>query len=114
VITAAEALASLLPDEGKRPLSADEVQACDDILEAAAEWRAGRLPLWEFERVGALPAWEPDGRGRFESVGYGRFLALLTVAKNDPRREALMAAIDALVDGRPGYLSRQGFIGRHE
>lgn len=97
----------------KRELTRDEKDAVADILDAAAEWRRGALPLDAFALVGKLPAWNAAGR-RCESAGYGRALALMATPQSDPRWRALRAAIEALVRRQDVVVTRQGVFDRSE
>jgi len=109
-----EAVRHLLPGDGRRPLSAEERVVVDDVLDAAAEWRAGRLPLEAFAAIGRLPHWDSRGR-RVEGAGYARFVALLMAEPSDQRRAALIAAIDALVRADThAVVTRQGVFDRGE
>ncbi len=96
--SAIDAVRHLLPGKGRRELSPDEVADVEDILDAAAEWQAGRLPLGELMRIGSLT------HGTRPSPGYSRFTALYTTSKSDTRRAALMAAIEELIR-RDGWVS---------
>lgn len=108
----AGAVRHLLPGEGRRAYTDDERAVVEDVLDAAAEWAAGRLPLGEFWRVGTLlpRRWsteavrDREGRTTAPGVvchgrdmgGYSRFVALNWAVKHgDPRRHALRAAIEA-------------------
>ncbi len=88
----------LLPGKGTRPLTCDEAAVVEDVLDAASEWQAGRLPLGELMRIGSLT------HGTRPSPGYSRFTALYTTSKSDTRRAALMAAIEEMVR-REGWVS---------
>jgi hypothetical protein len=65
------------------------------VREAAAEWRAGRLPLAEAVKVGMI---EWNG---VPSPNYTRFLALVPLPVGHPDRDNLLAMADALLDYRP-------------
>jgi len=109
----------LTPGEGTRPFTPEELDAVGDVLDAAVEWRAGRLPLTHFWLVGTLRprAWTVKaaayngwkevtcpGAGHAE---YSRFTALFwSIRAGDERRHDLTAALDAgaatgLVRARP-------------
>lgn len=84
-----------------RPLDPWEERDLADVLEAAREWQAGRLPLAEFARVGLLR----------DSPAYTRYLALLRAAPAD--RPPLAAAIDALLATNPALkITDQGVFSR--
>lgn len=72
----------------------DEKVAFEDILDAAAEWADGRLPLLEFEQVGEMPG----DRGPRNRRRHLRFRAWFTAANDDPRKFDLMSAVNALVE----------------
>ncbi len=88
----------LLPGKGTRSLTRDEAASVEDILDAATEWQAGRLPLGELARIGSL------AYGTRPSPGYSRFVAVYTTSRRDPRRAALQAAIEEMVR-REGWVS---------
>lgn len=104
----AEALTHLLPGEGKRDLTAEERLAVEDILNAAVAWEAGALPLHAFAEIGPLAY-----AGRY-SAGYGRFVSVRTASPDDPRRTALLAAIDALVRLEPVVVTDHGVFEKAE
>jgi hypothetical protein len=99
----------LMPGDGRRPLDDEEIAVCEDVLDAAAEWHAGRLPLQVFAQIGRLPCQDSRGR-RVESAGYARFVAMWHAAPGDPRRDALMAAIEHLVRQQRVIISRHGLF----
>lgn len=96
----------LLPGEGQREYSADELAVIEDVLDAAAAWQSGALPLDAFWRLGTLRprAWSHRSGGvngpvttcrGLDQAGYSRFTALVYAVKTgDPRRRALLAAIE--------------------
>ncbi|MDQ3222113.1 MAG: hypothetical protein M3Q75_01350 [Gemmatimonadota bacterium] len=45
---------AFMPDQGRRDLSPEELDSMNDILDAAAEWAAGRLPLNAAAQVGTI------------------------------------------------------------
>jgi hypothetical protein len=96
-----------------RPLTEDEKWARDDILNAAVEWHDGRMTLGMFATVGPVPAWNSKGQ-RYDSVGWGRALALFSTPHDDPRWHALNAAINALVEAQDVTVTRQGVFDRAE
>lgn len=96
-----------------RDLTDDEQGAVADILDAAAEWAAGRLPLHALSEVGKLPAWNAAGR-RCESAGYGRALALMSTPPSDPRWPALRDAIEELVRRQEVVVTTQGVFERED
>lgn len=87
-----QALAHLMPN---RRLDPWEQQDILDVREAAAEWRAGRLPLEEAAKVGMI---EWIG---VPSPNYTRFLALAPLHPGHPDRDNLLAMADALLARRP-------------
>lgn len=84
----AAAFTDLMP---KRVLDPWELQDLRDVIEAAAEWAAGRLPLGEFARIGHI-----EWQGR-PSAAYTRYLALTTVGPHSAAGQLLRRAIEALV-----------------
>jgi len=103
-----DALNHLTPGEGTRPFTPEELAAVDDVLDAAVEWRAGRLPLVHVWELGTLRPrqWtskaatynggiETTCRGN-DHAGYSRFMALFwAVRSGDERRHDLQAALNA-------------------
>lgn len=86
----AEAFRDLLPDGGRRELTPDEIAEVEDVLDASAEWRAGRLPWQAAANIGTI------ARGSRPSSSYARFVALNNVSRTDPRRDDLLALMDHL------------------
>ena len=78
-----------LPDR----LSPEDWQDVADVLDAAAEWDAGRLPLESFARIGTI-ANPATGRS---SPGYTRHVAVRVTHRDDPRRAPLLRVFDALL-----------------
>lgn len=63
----------------------------EDILDAAAAWKAGSLPIHEFARLGQIVS--PANQ---RSAGYSRYVAFRTTPRSDFRYGALVAAIAAV------------------
>jgi hypothetical protein len=76
---------TFLPENGKRALTPDEQLDVNDVLDAAQDWQAGKLPWEAAANVGTILC---EGR---PSSGYSRFIALLLTPKTDPRRRGLEA-----------------------
>lgn len=91
----AEAVRALIP-ASLDPWARDNIE---DVLDAAAEWANGALPLPEFARIGTITYWRHGVE--MPSPGYTRWLAVVTAAANDPRRGHLLNAIEALLRARP-------------
>ena len=104
----AQALASLMPDGGRRQLTSDEREVIEDVLDAASEWQAGRLPWEAAAQVGTLL------RGSRPSAGYSRFVAAHVTPRSDPRRAALEALQDHLDRMRGLIVGERGTISRTE
>jgi hypothetical protein len=79
------AMAALMPDQGRRQLSDEERFEVELVLDAAADWQAGRLAWQDAARVGELL------RGGRPSAAYTRFVAAQVAARSDWRRAALLA-----------------------
>lgn len=96
--TPEEILARIAADRHERLTDEQRVEV-DDVLEAAAAYRRGELPLTEFANVGTI------GRpvSGVPSAAYSRFVAVTSTPPSDERRADLLAAIDDL-------LAFQGFI----
>lgn len=76
-----------------RALSDDDKADISDVLDAAQSWSEGAMPIEEFARIGFM---DSITTGRVSS-GYTRFVALVSTPKSDPRRAALLKAIDAVI-----------------
>lgn len=90
----------LAPDMA-RVLDPWEERDIADVLEAAREWKDGRLPLAEFAKIGMIR----------DSAAYTRYLAML---KSSPaEREALRDAVEALIVARPDLkITSDGIVSR--
>jgi len=64
-------------------LDDDDKAAAEDILDSAEHFTLGAMPIHEFGRL---------------SSGRMRFVTLLATPREDPRREPLLQAIDALLE----------------
>jgi hypothetical protein len=96
------AVAHTLP---RNPRTDPDIAAdCADILDAAAEWMAGTLPLDALMRLGTIE----DHHGR-PSPRYSRWVAMCTAERSDPRRRALLAALDRVVAAQV-IVTRQGVL----
>lgn len=81
----------------------EQIDAANDVLDAAQAAYDGTLPLAAFARVGTLRphAWSDDKRGIVcrgnDHAGYTRFKALIWAHKTrDPRLAALIWALDEI------------------
>lgn len=100
------AVAHTLP---RSPRTDPDIAAdCEDILDAAAAWMAGDLPLTELMRLGTIE----DHHGR-PSPRYSRWVAMCTAERSDPRRRALLAALDRVVAAQV-IVTRQGVLTNDE
>lgn len=96
----AAAFAAFTP---RRELDPWERADIADVLEAAAEWEAGRLPLAELRRIGHIE-WQGQ-----PSSGYTRFVALGAAGPRSTAGQTLLRAIEAIVEGdRAIRLTDQG------
>lgn len=91
-----------------RTLTPDEQDAVADVLDAAHEWRAGRLPWQAAANIGT-----------YHNPERTRFLAITTTPKTDSRWHDLMALLNVLVDMSGFVRTRQGVystreLGEHE
>lgn len=88
-----------------REWSKDERDSINDVLDAAAEFTAFRLPLADALKAGALPA--DDG---FRSTpAFGRVRAVLAASLTDPRRRALLDLLDIVIGAQAGVQTNQGW-----
>lgn len=89
-----------------REWSKDERDSINDVLDAAADFTAFRLPLAEALKVGALPS--DDG---FRSTpAFGRVRAVLAASLTDPRRRALLDLLDIVIGAQAGVATNQGYF----
>jgi hypothetical protein len=96
------AVAHTLP---RNPRTDPDIAAdCEDILDASLAWMNGDLPLTELMRLGTIE----DHHGR-PSPRYSRWVAMCTAERSDPRRRALLAALDRVVAAQ-GVITRAGFF----
>lgn len=93
----ATALTHLLPGQGERVLTPDELAAIEAVLDAAAT-----ADPEEAATVGAL-IW--DGK---PSPPYTRFVAVRVTPPSDPRRAALRALINRLISAHGYVRTEQG------
>ena len=91
-------------DRDPRHIMAD----CEDILDAAAEWMAGRMDLNALLHLGTIE----DHHGR-PSPRYSRWVAMCTAERSDPRRRALLAALDRVVAAQV-VITKQGVFEQYE
>lgn len=87
----------------ERILTPDEQDAVSDVLDAAAEWRAGRLPWTVAADIGT-----------YHGPARTRFLAITTTPKTDKRWHDLMALLNVLTDAAGYVRTRQGVYSRRE
>lgn len=76
-----------------RPLSEQERDEVEAVLNAAHEWAQNRLDWREAVGVGSIPkpgTTEPHS-------GYTRFVATLYARREDPRRRSLMSFLEFLI-----------------
>lgn len=98
---------------GQRPREVTEEQAlaAEDVLDAAAEWDAGRLPLDLAKGVGGAV----NLRTGLDSPGWTRALAeAYTRGTDDPRRGALLRMLDAILAHPNRVVTRQGVFHRRD
>lgn len=81
---------------------------CADILDAAQEWQAGRMDLNALLHLGTIE----DHHGR-PSPKYSRWVAMCTAERSDPRRRALLAALDRVVAAQV-VITKQGVFEPNE
>lgn len=112
MIAAATALWNALPEQARRDLTAEDHASIADVLDAAADWRAGKLPWWEAAAVGVIPY--DAGTGARPSPGFTRTVALLRTDRGDPRRAALRALLDELVRQSGAVVTTHGVFTRQE
>lgn len=87
-------------------LSAADRQDVEDVLDAAAAWAGGDLPMGEFIRVGTLVI---PGTGRV-SPGYSRYMAMICADPGDVRRDALRGAVDRIILHGGLQITRHGIF----
>lgn len=84
---------------------ADKIEV-DDVLEAAAAWASGALPIWELANVGTMLS-PVTGK---PSSAYTRYSAVLATPVIDPRRGELLRAIDALINAQGMVITSFGIF----
>jgi hypothetical protein len=100
------AVAHTLP---RNPRTDPDIAAdCEDILDASLAWMNGELPLTELMRLGTIE----DHHGR-PTPRYSRWVAMCTAERSDPRRRALLAALDRVVAAQV-VITRQGVLTNDE
>jgi len=96
------AIIHLLPDGDHRPLTTEERDSIEDVLDAAQAWADGSIPWYQAAKYGGVAY-----RGHTSSA-YSRFLAMVNASRTDPRRPHLLALIDEITR-RSGYrITEQG------
>ncbi len=96
------AITHLLPEDGHRPLTSEERDSIEDVLDAAQAWAAGSIPWYQAAKYGGVAY-----RGHTSSA-YSRFLAMVNASRTDRRRPHLLALIDEITR-RSGYrITEQG------
>ena len=95
--------------ETDRIATPDEREAMEDVLDAAVEWEAGRLPFDDAIRIGTLP----NARGN-PSPEWSRALAFRMVAGSDPRKASLYRLSENGSRMRGKVLTAFGIFDRYE
>ena len=96
------AIVHLLPGADHRPLTPEERDSIEDVLDAAQAWAEGSIPWYRAAKYGGVAY-----RGH-TSNAYSRFLAMVNASRTDPRRPHLLALIDEITR-RSGYrITEQG------
>ena len=90
------AIIHLLPDGDHRPLTTEERDSIEDVLDAAQAWAEGTIPWYQAAKYGGVAY-----RGHTSSA-YSRFLAMVNASRTDKRRPHLLALIDEITR-RSGY-----------
>lgn len=91
-------------------LTAEDRQEVDDVLDAAVEWQAGRLPLIEAARVGQIVSPGTDAPSAFYSRLVARFLSL----GGDSRGPTMQALLEALVRFQGAQVTNFGIFDADE
>ena len=86
------------PGSGK-PLPFDQQMEVEDVLDAAMEWKDGRMPTTAAAQIGG---------------GYVRCKAITKTPMTDPRWHALRALCEHLDDLSGAKMTRQGRFDRFE
>lgn len=104
MISLADALTSLF---GQRDWSPDERTSIQDVLDAARDWRAGRLPLALAGAAGEIATRD----GILSPAGRSQCRAVLAASPSDSRRADLLAMLTALVSRQPNVaLTNRGLF----
>lgn len=107
MISIAESLNQFAADRA-RTLDDESKVEIHDVLDAAADFVAGLMPIHTFAKIGGIPS-STNGK---PSPGYTRFMALMTTPTDDPRRAALLTAIDAVLSFQGVMLWERGIYER--
>lgn len=102
MISMAEALTGIFPPGRFTP---EEQQSIEDVLDAAASWMDGKLPLPVAAEQGEIA----DRDGVHSTAAYGQYRAAVA-AIGDRRHPALMAMLDQLTRRQRGIV----YIGNAE
>jgi hypothetical protein len=86
----------------------DDHMTVDEVLDAAVEWEAGRLPTAQAAIVGTI---ERNGQ---PSAPYSRFIAIATTPKEDKRWQSLYNLVTHLDQLQGAVHTRQGRFYRSE
>lgn len=84
-------------------LTLEDRQEIRSILEAAVEYLAGRLPVWEWAKIGSVS----EADGRLSGPGRAKFVAMRVRPPTDPGYLPLIMATEELVKWRDGVLAEQ-------
>lgn len=101
-------LATASPTD-RDPLTPEQQDSVNDVLDAAAAWAAGQLPFYEVAAIGTIE----DAHGT-PSPAYSRYVATIRTTKDDPRRQNLMDLLDVLIRSQGFTVTRQGVFTKWE
>lgn len=97
------------PSTDRDPLTPEEADSVNDVLDAAAAWAAGQLPFYEAAAIGTIE----DSHGT-PSPAYSRYVATIRTLNDDPRRKNLMDLLDVLIESQGYVTTRQGVYTKWE
>ncbi len=96
------AIVHLLPDSNHRPLTTEERDSIEDVLDAAQAWADGAIPWYQAAKYGGVAY-----RGHTSSA-YSRFLAMVNASRTDSRRSHLLDLIDEITRCSGYRITEQG------
>jgi hypothetical protein len=92
----------------------DEALAIEWVLDAAQDYADGKLPWYEAASIGAVARIDWRTGREIESTAYARFLAVVFANASDPRRAAVLALCNEIVEQSGAVLTGHGLFDRSD